>query len=132
MKTIAILFIAAAITGVITTGPMAKQNPQTGVLQLQLAEITATNNNVACAHDLECDHVNGLAYNDDIIDMLTGRKVSTTLGDPVYDRKMREEVQNQRQFFQGVPAEVVKSTRGLPHSGHASLRGSVVPLIHSM
>ena len=49
----------------------------------------------------------GYAYGGSALDALLGRETSTTLGDPIYDRKMREEVLNQRTFFQGVKAEVV-------------------------
>lgn len=90
MKTIALLLSTAAIAGVITVGLVANNEPQ-----------LAVNN----AHQAVPEKVN--AYNGDIVDILLGRKVTTTLGDPVYDRKMREEVASQRNFFQGVPAEVV-------------------------
>jgi hypothetical protein len=46
-------------------------------------------------------------YGGSALDALLGRETSTTLGNPVYDRKMREEVLNQREFFQGVKAEVI-------------------------
>lgn len=120
MKTIALLFTAAAITGIVTTGSVEKQNAQ-------LANLNVANIILADVDHHECDHMNGYAYNDDIIDLLTGRKVSTTLGDAVYDRKMREEVQNQRDFFQGVPAEVVilDEQHRLLRNAYASQAGKI-------
>ncbi len=120
MNKLAILLTAAVTAGVLTTGLMAKKNAE-------LANLNVGNNLATQQHGHECNHMNGLAYNGDIIDMLTGRKVSTTLGDPVYDRKMREEVQNQRQFFQGVPAEVVilDEQHRLLRNAYASQAGKI-------
>jgi hypothetical protein len=91
MNKIALLLTTAAIFGVvITTGFGKDQNAV-------LADKSA-------AHELS---VRTSAYGGGALDALLGRQTSTSLGDAVYDRKMKEEVANQRAFFQGVDAEVV-------------------------
>lgn len=109
-KMIALLLSTAAIAGVITIGMVANNEPQLAV------------NNV---HRVVPEKVN--AYTGDIVDILLGRKVTTSLGDPVYDRKMREEVANQRNFFQGVPAEVVilDEQHRLLRNAYASADGKI-------
>lgn len=93
MKTIALFLTAAAVAGVIATRPATDTRAELAI-------------NIAHAlSNAECDHVH--AFSGDPVDALLGRQTSTTLGNAVYDRKMREEVANQRKFFQGVPAEVV-------------------------
>lgn len=93
-KTIALL-LTAAVTASVAIG--------TGFSTEKQAVLA---NNIA-AHDLSAPDEHVHAYGGGALDALLGRETSTTLGDPVYDRKMREEVANQRAFFQGVKAEVV-------------------------
>lgn len=91
MKSI-VLFLAAAVTAGVAIG--------TGFSNNTKAVLADTDS----AHELSTRFT---AYGGSGLDALLGRETSTTLGDPVYDRKMREEVANQRAFFQGVKAEVV-------------------------
>jgi len=91
MRTIALLLTTAAISAVVITTGFGKE--QNAVLADKVA-----------AHEIG---VRTSAYGGSALDALLGRQTSTSLGDPVYDRKMREEVANQREFFQGVKAEVV-------------------------
>jgi len=97
MKTINLLLTTAAITGVAIAAGMNAEPTETKVL-------AANNTGHAIA-------VHQCAYHSfgggSALDALLGRETSTTLGNQVYDRKMREEVLNQRSFFQGVKAEVV-------------------------
>jgi hypothetical protein len=87
--------LMATVAGVVLTSGMNAD--QTSVL----AGSTA-------AHALAMEDCTHHAYGGGSpLDMLLGRKTSATLGDPVYDRKMRDEVMNQRSFFQGVKADVV-------------------------
>lgn len=111
---IAILLTASAVAGVVATQTVADKNSELA-------------NNQVSHKILACEHEHVLAYNGDAIDMLLGREVSTSLGDPVYDRKMREEVQNQRKFFQGVPAEVVilNEQHRLLRNAYASSSGKI-------
>jgi hypothetical protein len=94
MKTLSLLLTTAVLTGaVIAAGFKTEQR-----------EALAVSNAGHVVPEHVCAHH---GYGGSALDALLGRETSTTLGDPVYDRKMREEVANQRQFFQGVKAEVV-------------------------
>lgn len=96
MNTISLLLTTAAITGVVIAAGLENENNANSVL-------VANNTGHAIAVHVCAHH----SYGGSALDALLGRETSTTLGDPVYDRKMREEVGNQREFFQGVKAEVV-------------------------
>lgn len=96
MKTINLLLTTAAIAGVVIAAGMNAENNETKVL-------AANNTGHAVAVHVCAHH----SYGGSALDALLGRETSTSLGNPVYDRKMREEVANQREFFQGVKAEVV-------------------------
>ena len=102
MRTIALFLAAAALTGLFFTTRNEADQPAEENNQSEHINVNAAEHALA-AHD--CNHVH--AYHDDGFDGMLGRETSTTLGNAVYDRKMREEVANQRRFFQGVPAEVV-------------------------
>ena len=68
------------------------------------APVLAHSSVAPAVHTHECS---AHAFSGSPLDLLLGRKTSSSLGHAVYDRKMREEVSNQRQFFQGVKAEVL-------------------------
>lgn len=92
MKLLNLLLATAVITGVVIASGMSADKTET------LAGNTA-------AHALA---VRTSAFSGgSALDLLLGRKTSASLGDPVYDRKLRDEVMNQRSFFQGVKADVV-------------------------
>lgn len=91
MKTIA-FFLTGAVTASVAIGTIFSNDTK--------AVLAGANS----AHERSTRFT---AYGGSGLDALLGRETSTTLGDPVYDRKMREEVANQRAFFQGVKAEVV-------------------------
>lgn len=94
MKTANFLLTTALVTGVVIAAGMKTDDKQ----------VLAANNAGHAIAIHTCAHH---AYGGGALDALLGRQTSTTLGDAVYDRKMREEVLNQRAFFQGVKAEVV-------------------------
>lgn len=94
MKTIHLLITAVVATGVVIAAGYQSKPAQT-LAYNTTAHAVAVH---TCAHG----YGGGSA-----LDALLGRETSTTLGNPVYDRKMREEVLNQRKFFQGVKADVV-------------------------
>lgn len=95
MKTLNLFLFSLSVAGVVLAAGMNRDKNS------MLARNTA-------AHALAVDACTHHAYSGgSALDLLLGRKTSSSLGDPVYDRKLRDEVMNQRSFFQGVKADVV-------------------------